>query len=176
MLYDSDPLYSAYCSIIILGLMFSTCSFYHYSPLTSLIPTQSFTAKEALPISLDSTGIFTGASIITNLEDPKGASPKSSSTEKSKEQRQTKAGPSSCWIDLSHKGYSRGEGKSKVDMGRWSAPTWRKYPSVLSRLHQGEGDKNSQQVLESSIWRRFLKDGIFVGFDDVGFRLRFSSE
>jgi hypothetical protein len=158
--------------------MISTCSFYQYSPLTSsLAPTHTLSANEAVPVPLERPSTPTGSDSIDTdsvQQDVVSSASKVSDTGKTKGQRR---GPSSCWIDLTHPAPALGSGRSRLKLGRWSAPTWRRYPSVLSQStfnNEEEALTNPSHSSIFSTWRHFLQEGIFVGFDDVGFRLKLS--
>lgn len=162
-------LFSAYCSIIILGLLLSTCSFYHYAPpLSGLFPTQSLQAERAVPIDLPVTTTTT-TSIPVPSSDSKTIDAIIETSSFTEQQQQQQQQPSSCWIDLTHSNHGR---MSKMDLGRWSAHIWRRYPSVLSQIGR---DDNSTSI-DTSSWKQFLTNGIFIGINNIGFRLKFMLE
>jgi hypothetical protein len=137
--------------------MLSTCSFYQYTPLQALSPTQSTSEpQEPVPGDVPLPAITTTAPSMIDT-------PKTQSSEKEKR-------PSSCWIDLSN--VNSGQ-DSMMNLGKWSAHTWRRYPSVLSRSVSAREDNSEKQ---ESRWKRLLHDGIFIGLNDVGFRLKFLPE
>jgi len=146
--------------------MLSTCSFYHYSPVQNLItPTHSMSeAEKAVPSNLPLSSIAT-PTITTTL--PSAAAEKLLVDDRAAKEQKKEKRPSSCWIDFTNHNSGR---DSKTKLGKWSAHTWRRYPSVLSQIDIGKGGKNA------SVWRRLLHDGIFIGINDVGFRLKFLPE
>lgn len=149
--------------------MISSCSFYHLSPLNSIIGTsQNSTASisdEISHVSLQST--VTPSAIppaSENIISKVDEEPRIKSIT-------TLIGPSSCWIDLNHHRYAH---LGKMDLGRWSAPTWRRHRSIFS---QAKFDTDQRDLLYTPTrWQRLLREGIYIGYEDVGFRLKFGLE
>lgn len=180
---------SAYCSVIIIGLIFSTCALYSFDAWAGTTSSRT-SAKNATEQGVKSVPVVGSQVPLASLvmpSPPAGAAAAPASTEGAKVPVLSRRPlpPSSCWIDLTGSAIRDDEQRLPgLELGWWSAPTRRANTTALGSLRQWrrrrQDDKDHQGMRgRLATWLRqgnkkqaSDNSGIFVGWGDVGFRLK----